>query len=699
MSFLAPLYIAGLLAVSLPLIFHLIRRQPRKKLAFSSLMFLTESPPRLTRRSRLDDILLLLLRALALAILALAFARPFLREAADLSLDGATGRRVAILLDTSASMRRENLWNDAKAEVQQQIAKLAPTDQVALFTFNDDLQTLVSFDDSTKLEPARRKAIVKSQLDQTAPTWGATNTGDALVTVADGLDALDDARPSEVDASLQIVLITDLQQGSRLEALSAYDWPKDVNLEIKTVEPRQTTNASIQLVTDSTQSERQSDELRVRVTNDSDSTSETFKLRWSTSDEELADVQAYVPPGESRIVRFSPPANNAADQLLLTGDDHGFDNSLHFVPQTQQELTIFYLGPDQSDDTQGLRYYLERAFPEMRQRKTIVASLSPDQPLFSDPTVRLVVVSEPINKDRTKQLHQYLQDGGTVLFVLKDSGATEALARLMDNSNLRVIEASPNNYQMLEEINYDHPLFATFAGPRFSDFTNIHFWKYRQLEFGQPASVEVIARFDSGDPALVEQSIGRGRLLVLSSGWHPSDSELALSSKFVPLLDAVVRMSGKSVVLLLSYHVNDRVSLPPISANASPPSIVKPDGSEMKLTQNRRTFAATDVPGIYHASLQGTRQPFAVNMDSAESQTATMDISELKQRGVRLGHQPTTAEEIQRHRQMQDRELERRQNFWRWLIATALAILLLEIWLAGRLSHKKHELQAAQPAG
>ena len=53
MSFLAPLYIAGFLAVALPLLFHLIRRTPRSRQLFSSIMFLAPSPPRLTKRSTL----------------------------------------------------------------------------------------------------------------------------------------------------------------------------------------------------------------------------------------------------------------------------------------------------------------------------------------------------------------------------------------------------------------------------------------------------------------------------------------------------------------------------------------------------------------------------------------------------------------------------------------------------------------------
>lgn len=103
MGVLVPLYLAGLTALSLPLILHLVRRTPRGRQEFSSLMFLSPTPPRLTRRSRLDQMLLLLLRLAALALVTLAFCRPFLRETASLSFADLTGKRLAILIDTSAA--------------------------------------------------------------------------------------------------------------------------------------------------------------------------------------------------------------------------------------------------------------------------------------------------------------------------------------------------------------------------------------------------------------------------------------------------------------------------------------------------------------------------------------------------------------------------------------------------------------------
>ena len=70
MSFLAPLFLLGGLAIALPVVFHLVRRSSREKLEFSSLMFLKPTLPRMTRRNRLEHIFLLLLRCLAIGLLA-----------------------------------------------------------------------------------------------------------------------------------------------------------------------------------------------------------------------------------------------------------------------------------------------------------------------------------------------------------------------------------------------------------------------------------------------------------------------------------------------------------------------------------------------------------------------------------------------------------------------------------------------------
>src|SRR5215813_5284169 len=106
MSFLAPLFLLGAVAIALPVIFHLIRRTTKEKTVFSSLMFLAPSPPRLTRRSRLEHLLLLAVRCLVLCLLAMGFSRPFFKKPVSTTASPGTARRLVLLVDSSASMRR-----------------------------------------------------------------------------------------------------------------------------------------------------------------------------------------------------------------------------------------------------------------------------------------------------------------------------------------------------------------------------------------------------------------------------------------------------------------------------------------------------------------------------------------------------------------------------------------------------------------
>src|SRR6185295_7328320 len=143
MSFLAPLFLFGALAVALPIIFHLVRRSSREHLPFSSLMFLRPTPPRMTRRNRLEHIFLLLLRCLVISLLALGFARPFFQKPMPSSPPSETGRKIILLVDTSASMRREGLWPSALAKAGEILGKTSAADQVAVLTFDRQAHSLV----------------------------------------------------------------------------------------------------------------------------------------------------------------------------------------------------------------------------------------------------------------------------------------------------------------------------------------------------------------------------------------------------------------------------------------------------------------------------------------------------------------------------------------------------------------------------
>src|ERR687893_19025 len=98
MNFLYPAFLLGALAVAVPVVLHLLRRDVAPELPFTAVRLLKKSPVERSRRRRLRDLILLAARVAALLLLAAAFARPYFAAAA-----GAAPLRI-VAVDRSFSM-------------------------------------------------------------------------------------------------------------------------------------------------------------------------------------------------------------------------------------------------------------------------------------------------------------------------------------------------------------------------------------------------------------------------------------------------------------------------------------------------------------------------------------------------------------------------------------------------------------------
>jgi hypothetical protein len=137
MNFLAPAFLAGLAAIAVPVLIHLIHRERRVVVPFPSLMFLQRIPYRSVRRQKLRHLLLLLLRCAALALLVAAFSRPFFaRRQNAIATSGA--RQVVILLDHSASMGYGDRWTKARDAAKKVARGLGGGDRATLVLFAGD---------------------------------------------------------------------------------------------------------------------------------------------------------------------------------------------------------------------------------------------------------------------------------------------------------------------------------------------------------------------------------------------------------------------------------------------------------------------------------------------------------------------------------------------------------------------------------
>lgn len=692
MGWLTPWFLLGGTAIVLPVVFHLIRRTTRERIPFGSLMFLRPSPPRLTRRSRLEHVLLLGLRAAVLALLAVGFARPFLRSTVPAAAERPSVRRV-LLVDRSASMRRMGWWDAVRRRAAILLQETDVADEVAILAFDHQVRTLMSFEEWDQAAPEERRALARRRLASESPGWGGSELGQALLEAAEALEGRPGATPG---ARLEIRLLSDLQSGSRRQRLAGYAWPKAVRLSLERLEVPRTSNAGLQIVAESAEAPVMGGDagVCVRVENNPDSRREQFEVGWSHSADPgtlLLAQAVYVAPGRSRRVTLrGPPAGRSVDCVVLRGDDESFDNAAYVVPPSATEVQVLHLGAGDEANPARPSFYLHRAFPGTHRFRVQVTDRAPGDDVAAVLSkATLVVASDVVPESRAEDVRNWVAAGGTALLVLADDRAGAALARMAGVPAVRVEEARPAQYALLGEIDFRHPLFAPFAETRFGDFSRIHFWKYRRVEASAIPGGQVVARFDGGDPAWLEFPVGRGRVVVLASGWHPADSQLALSSKFVPLMHALLELAG-AWTPPQAHQVGDEVFV----ASADPSTnravvVTRPDGRDVSLAAGQRRVGPTELPGIYRLSAGFTPSPFAVNLDPSESRTASLSADDFAQLGITVDADGTPATPGATRAAAQRRlDLERGQKLWRWVLAAAFGVLLAETWVAGWLARR-----------
>src|SRR2546430_925674 len=142
MSFLNPFLLFGSLALAIPILIHLVRREKSEIIPFSSLMFLLKVPKRSIRQQKMKNLLLMALRLLILALLVGAFARPYLTQPATPVVNANSNRGAVLMLDTSYSMQYGDNFNRMKTEAKKRIDSLRDTDRMAIVAFNDNASML-----------------------------------------------------------------------------------------------------------------------------------------------------------------------------------------------------------------------------------------------------------------------------------------------------------------------------------------------------------------------------------------------------------------------------------------------------------------------------------------------------------------------------------------------------------------------------
>ncbi len=427
---------------------------------------------------------------------------------------------------------------------------------------------------------------------------------------------------------MKIHLIGDLQKGSAIDRLRGEAWPDQLQIIPHRIElPDSWTNAGIRMLPPAKQVRR------ARITNSDGSTKSDFTLAWGGSGEK---INISVPPGESAIIE-APPGLPAEGAVTLSGDDFPFDNEASWITPALPVARVWHPDPVEITDTAESAYFLNRAMqPTPDYAVEIVATLPSEAPA-------LTVTSGLLDDKALARLRETIREGGTALFSVRDATSARAISKILGITAGEATEAKVSDHARLGEIDFKSTVFAPFADARYSDFSGIRFWKYRILPADLVERGNVVARFDSGDPAWLEYAIGKGMLHVLTTTWRPADSQLALTTKFPPLLHSLLGISAA--------------------------------GQAIRLVGE----AGIDTPGIHTSG----DEKFVAQLDPAESEITPLPASELRALGLPLDPPVLTQENKALAAALSNAEQESRQRVGWWLLAAAALFFLAETtWAA-----------------
>ena len=697
MSFLAPLFFVALATLAVPILIHLTQKERKSVVEFPSLMFLRKIPYESVQRRRIRDWLLLALRLAAIALIVTAFARPFVRGTGLAAAPGGA-RDIVLLLDRSYSMGYGDTWASAQRLAAESIGNATPADRISLVLFADTAEVAL------RSTPDRSRAV--SEINAAAPGPGSTKFAPALK-LAGSLLA-ESLLPRK-----EVIIVSDFQRGG---------WQPDDTLRMPggtTITPVPVgggQGASLALTPVALlRSREQGQPERVTVTagvlNRTATPAADVPIQLEVDGRVVQNLKISAGPTQSATVSFAPltitqPNTRAVVRLGAAGqsvDALTRDNVFNFVLTPAAPVPVMAVSQAPAEVT----LYLARALAIGEAPRFDFSLQSPDA-LAGDALNRARVITlndVPISESVATKLMTFVEGGNGLLIALGQRASWPASrASWLPATIGPVVDRTRGAAARLSGIDFGHAIFEPFRAPRTGDFSTARFYSYRSLAAAKDASV--LARFDTGEPALVERNAGRGRVIVFASTLDLNWSDLALKPMFLPFVHQLGRhLSGfhEQPAWLTIGQVLD-IDAAEIAAGATSGSaaraaagrtILAPSGQRRDLTTAAPAPGSTAAPaaalelneqGFYEIRSAG-REPgpmivAASNVSLAESNLDRMDPQELVAAVTGNGTTgPAGGQDV-----LPDEAQELAQRVWWYLLFAGILLLIAETALAHRYS-------------
>jgi hypothetical protein len=673
-------------AALIPLLIHLFSRRRVKVVEFSSLRHLKEMQKRQLRRLRIRQWLLLILRMLIILAAVLAFARPTARQG-DIGSHAAVS--AVVLFDNSPSMDRSvtdgNLLDIARQRTRQLLETLAPADRVAL----------LELDRSTVTGPREfvSSAVALEQLSRIER--GAT-TADLTAGLTDAAGLLQSIH----DFNREIYYVGDRQRIS----LPSDSTPDLQSLPVYALDLPVQDGDNIGLVSVDFGGQL------IHPGHDFNlvATIRNYGLRDSgeriaslfIDGKRIAQTDLTVPGGGETTVRFARSVSTTgfhAGYVELTEDRLAADNKYFFSFRIPEQFNLLIIDGDPVAGYASLALTPPGGGSQYWSTKTALPNdLSGVN--FDDYQVVMLAGVPRLPEAQHRRLESYLRRGGA-LMVFYGAGTeiayfNEAWTPLTGVTFVQPIrrDFTRAGYYTFDHFDLDHPIFQPFGFER-DHPPDVKFYTIPRLQT-TPES-RTLLTFTGGQPALVENRFGRGRVLTFCGPTSPEHSDLTSHGFFVPFVSRAMEylaadLTGLDTRLFAGESLTR--SLPEQDVALYAVELIGPDGSISGLAPEDDGGALvlrTGIlkrEGIYSVQHRGWEiDRFAVNLNPEEGDLSPVDPDQLAaafgaDRIRRLGFDQPLAETIA--------DFRVGKELWQIFLWAAAVLLAVEM-LLGRKSSEE----------
>ncbi len=598
LSFLTPAMLVGAALIAVPIVLHLMMRQVPKHIVFPAMRFIVRREQANRRQLQLRHLLLLLLRAGAIALLALALARPSLKAKGSLGSQEAPVA-AALVFDTSPRMAyRED--NQTRLEVAQAtshwlLGQLPAESEVAVFESE---------------QPAGDFAVDLGAAEQRIAQLKPAATSTPLSEVVER--ALPLVRKKEQQRK-EIYIFTDLSRSA---------WPSDVSGRLKTLlddasevalyvidvgvkEPHDFSLGDVRVSPEvlARNGQVQIESEAVRIGPDDDRGVEIYELDSKGVPRPRGQKTLHWSAGESRAIDFELTGEELGTHqgfIRIQGEDNlAADDTRYFTFDVRPPFHVL-IAAQKPAETHAL--FLSQALAPALLRKngrarfecdTISFDQLPDSSLEKYSAVCLLD-PPPLDGGIWQQLGAYVkQGGGLAVWLGRNARPIDAFDT---PAALAVLPGVPTQRQhvpdpgvMLAPRDLQHPILAAFrqgAGVPWQAFPIGEYWRLADLA----KDANVVIPYSDGRPAMVERPLERGRVLLMTTPISDAASdpnawnELATGFQAWPF----VILANESMLYLagsgeerLNYFVGQRAAIRLGDSQTEPVyALTTPDGNE-----------------------------------------------------------------------------------------------------------------------